>query len=197
MSLESLSAHYGRLLQGDGSWLSEGLAWTVVLPDEGQLPPEEVATRLLGGDEEPSLTICDVEEANEAGVAIIEQAGRATMIVDFSGAGRTCDDEVLSRLSVGAQTWHVSWEVTRNSRFSYAAHGQVAVQVPHLDPAYALRADASSLETELTALARTTDVPWPATQAMALAIVEARTGARLDSAWFERSHMAVSVGDEW
>lgn len=197
MSLESLSAHYGRLLQGDGNWLSEGLAWTVVLLDKGSLSPGEVAVRLLGRDEQPSLTVCDVEGANEDGVVIVEQAGRATMIVDFSGAGRTSDDEVLSRLSVGAQTWHVSWEVTRNSRLIYAANGRVAVQVPHLDPEHALGADTSAIETELTALARTIDVPWPATQAMALAIVEARTGARLDRAWFGRSHTAVSVDDRW
>jgi hypothetical protein len=193
MSLDSLSAHYGRLLQGDGSWLAEGLAWTVVLPEEGSLSLEEIAARLLGGDARPSLMTCDIEEASEDDVAIVEHAGRAVMIIAFSGAGHTSDDDTLSRLSVGAQVWHVSWEVTRNSRLIYAVHGHVATRVPHLDPAYALRDDTSFAETELTALARTIDAPWPATQAMALAIVEARTGARLDSAWFELSHLAVAV----
>ncbi|MCF6467715.1 hypothetical protein FAF44_04710 [Nonomuraea sp. MG754425] len=194
MSLDSLSAHYGHLLQGDGSWLAEGLAWTVVVPDEGALSSEEIAARLLGGDERPSLTICDIEEASEGDVAIVEQAGRAAMIVDFSGAGRTWDEDILSRLSAGAQVWHVSWEVTRNSRLIHAAHGHVVTRIPHLEPVGAPGADVSFAGTELTALARTLEHPWPATQAMAMAIVEARTGAHLDSAWLGSFHPVVPVG---
>ncbi|MFI6182371.1 hypothetical protein ACIA8R_43065 [Nonomuraea sp. NPDC051191] len=193
MSLDSLSAHYGHLLQGDGSWLAEGLAWTAVLPEEGSLSLEEIAARLLGGDERPSLTICDIEEASEGDVAIVEQSGRAAMIVDFSGAGRTWDDDILRRLSAGAQVWHVSWEVTRNSRLIHAAHGHVVTRIPHLDPIGAPGADVSLAGTELTALGRTLDAPWPAAQAMAMAIVEERTGAHLDSTWLASSHPAIPV----
>jgi hypothetical protein len=51
MISQSLARHYEDLLREGSGWLSEGLAWTVVVPAAGPLSVAEVATRLAdGGD---------------------------------------------------------------------------------------------------------------------------------------------------
>ncbi|MDP9862650.1 MULTISPECIES: hypothetical protein [Streptosporangium] len=194
MAFQGLTEHYENFMQEGSDWLSVGLAWTAVLPVEGRLSLSEVATRLIG-DGQPPVIELDSEEAYEADAVLLGQMGNSTMIVETFGNNYVWESGVLDRLSVNAQVWHVSWEVTGNSRLIHAARGRVLAEVQHLNPADAVGEDLAAVEAELAALGPTISAPWPATQAMALAIVEARTGARLESDWFDRSHPAVIVGD--
>lgn len=194
LEFQHLTEHYEGLLRARSGWLSEGLAWTAILPVEGPLSLDETVSRLVDG-EHPPLIELDDEEAYEEGALLLGQTGNATMIVQTFGKNYVWESDVLGRLSVNARVWHVSWEVTRNSRLIYAAHGRVLVEVPHLDPAYVRGDDPAAIEAELAALGPAVDAPWPASQAMAMAIVEAGAGARLDRDWFERSHPAVVVDE--
>ncbi|GAA3077069.1 hypothetical protein [Streptosporangium carneum] len=194
MAFQHLTEHYEGLLRACSGWLSEGLAWTAVLPVDGPLSLEETVSRLLDGERPPLIELED-EEAYEEDAVLLGQAGNATMIVQTFGKNYVWESDALGRLSVNARVWHVAWEVTRNSRLIHAAHGRVLAEVPHLDPAYVMGDDPTAVEAELAALGSVVDAPWPASQAMAMAIVEGSTGVRLDQDWFERSHPAVVVGE--
>ncbi|MFF0577639.1 hypothetical protein [Streptosporangium saharense] len=194
LAFQHLAEHYEGLLRARSGWLSEGLAWTAVLPVDGPLSLDETVSRLLDGERPPLIEMED-DEAYEESAVLLERTGNATMIVQTFGKNYVWESDALGRLSVNAQVWHVSWEVTRNSRLIYAAHGRVLAEVPHLDPAYVRGDDPTAIEAELTALGPCVDAPWPASQAMAMAIVEGGTGAHLDQDWFERSHPAVVVGE--
>ncbi|MGC5009635.1 hypothetical protein ACLQ2R_02600 [Streptosporangium sp. DT93] len=194
MEFQHLTRHYETVLRARSAWLGEGLAWTAVLPVGGPLSLEETVSRLVGG-ERPPLVEMEDEEAYEEGTVLLERTGNATMIVQTFGKNHVWESDALGRLSANARVWHLAWEVTRNSRLIHAAHGQVLAEVPHLDPADVRGEDPAAIEAELAALGSVVDAPWPASQAMAMAIVEGRTGARLDQDWFERPHPAVVVGE--
>ena len=179
-------------LQPDSSWLSDGLAWTVVQPVTGRLSPLETAARLTGGGRPLPAAELDVEEVSERGAVLLGQVVDGAMIVEPQGFSLTVSPRILERLSQRAQVWHVSWNITGNSRMIHAANGRVLAEIPHLEPASAYGADLGSVGPELELLAAALDAPWPASKATALAIVEARTEARLD-AGLGRRHPAALV----
>ncbi|GAA0973950.1 hypothetical protein GCM10009555_029510 [Acrocarpospora macrocephala] len=194
MEFQHLTEHYEGLLRSGSAWLGDGLAWTAVLPVDGSLPLEETVSRLVDG-EGPPLVEMDGEDAYEEGGVWLEQVGNATMIVQTFGKNYVWDEEVLGRLTVNARVWHLAWEITGSSRLIYAAYGRVLAVVPHLEPVNVMGEDPAAIEAELAALAQVVDAPWLASKATAMAIVEARTGARLDVDWFERPHPAAVIDE--
>ncbi|GAA0996978.1 hypothetical protein GCM10009555_093750 [Acrocarpospora macrocephala] len=189
MNLDSAVAYYTDLIQSDAPF-GEALAWTVIRPLGDPVPLTTAAIRLIGGGH-PELVESDEEFTEEAvfleGKAVyLGQTGTATMLLEpggFSYAGRP---QVMAWLSQDAQVWHLSWNLAGTRGLEYAAHGQWLARIPTLIPDMLHGADPAALEEEAAALQEVADAPWPAKQATAMAIIEARTGARLPMDWFDQ-----------
>ncbi|MGN9785419.1 hypothetical protein ACTMTF_28625 [Nonomuraea sp. ZG12] len=196
MNFHDAVTHYTDLIQSSAPF-GEALAWTVIRPLGKPIPLENIATRLTGGAH-PVLVESDEEFTEEAGflegkAVYLGQAGTATMLVEpggFSYAGR---EQVMAWLSHDAQVWHLAWNIAGTRGLSYAAYGQWLARIPTLDPGMLYGVDPDAVAEEAAALKEVADAPWPATKATAMAIVEARTGARLPMDWFDRPRQVAIV----
>ncbi|MFI6498726.1 hypothetical protein [Nonomuraea typhae] len=183
---------YAQMLQADGGWLAEELAWTVLMPTSGTLPLNEVAQRVARSNQ-PAFVEGDFEDAAAANAVVVEATGDGAMVVDINMIAATPDPEFVAEISTNAKVWHVSWHTALSRRMIYAVNRRVLAVIPLLDPAEAFGEDLSAIQPELDALADTQTAPWPTTEATALSLIETRTGARLSLDWFEQPHRAVTV----
>lgn len=170
-------AHYEQVLTDDSGWLAEGLSWTVVRPFGTDLSLEDLTTRLTGGG---WPIIAEADEDVEPDTVYLGGSGLAGMLLEpggFTGVGLP---HVLRWLSHEAQVWHLSWNLTGRQVMTYLVHGRVLAELPGLGEG------PETLATELRALRAAEGAAWPGRQAAAMAIVEARTGARLDRHWFDQ-----------
>jgi hypothetical protein len=190
MGFRDIVAHYEGVLRADSAWLSEGLAWTVVLPRAENLSLTEVGQRLTGGGR-PVMS--ELEEVDERDLIYLGWSDTATAIVEPDGFSYAGHPPVLKWLSRNAQAWHLSWNLTGSSRLCYATDGNVLAEVHGLKSAVAVGADANSISAEVAMLREAVGSPWPALQATAMAIVESRTGACLDQQWFEEPRVVVHI----
>ncbi|GAA4102552.1 hypothetical protein [Nonomuraea soli] len=192
MNFQQSAQRYAELLLGEGSWLSEELAWTVLRPLGEPLTLSDVAQRLVG-DGAAVIIERDFEEACGANAVVIEETDEGVMIVDLYRTSNTPDPDFIARLSRNVDVWHVSWHTALSRRMIHALDGRILAVVPYLDPAYAIGEDLNSVEVELRTLSAAQHDPWPAVEATALAIIEGRTGARLHLDWFDHVHPSVAV----
>ena len=192
MSYHTLVEHYEKLLRAGTTGITEGFAWTVVRPIFGHLSLEETATRTTGGGR-VSTTELDPEEAVYRDAILLNQLGTTTMLVQIKSSNYASAPQVLQWLSQNAQVWNVTWDISRNFRLTYAAHGHVLAEISGIEPDTMMGSDSGALRVEMAALDRTIGRPWPATQATAMAIVESRTGAHLDEDWFDQAQPAVMI----
>lgn len=192
MNFQRTAQRYAELLLGEGSWLTEELAWTVLRPRVGPLTLSDVAQRLAGNNH-AVIVERDFEEAYAANAVILDETDEGVMIVDLHRTSNTPDPDFIAWLSRSVDVWHVSWHTALSRRMIHALDGRILAAVPYLDPADAVGEDLDSAQAELAALSAAQHDPWPAVEATALAIVEEHTGARLRLDWFDHAHPSVAV----
>ncbi|HEX6685253.1 MAG TPA: DUF6461 domain-containing protein [Candidatus Limnocylindrales bacterium] len=179
---------YYRAFLRTRSWYAEGMSWTVIQPGNSAVTEDVVLRRLRAkrvtiGERSP--------EPHYAKVAYLKQIGDAVVMYQpngFEGARH----EVLRWLSDGARVHNVDWTINGNGSVSYAVYGKVLVWMDKNDPDRRLgeRPDLFDDEdlAELREARRQVDdgeVVWPDFDPMAMALVERRTGVRLDLDWVE------------
>ncbi|MFU8855117.1 DUF6461 domain-containing protein [Micromonospora sp. SL1-18] len=136
-------------------------------------------------------------------MAYLTQVGPAVVMFQpngFEGARR----EVLRWLSDGVRVHNVDWTINGNGGISYAVYGKVLAWVDKNDPGRRHGEQPDVLDNDLDGL-REARRRWDAGDlagadfdAEAMALVERRTGVRLDVGWvdaFEELGEAVMIGD--
>ncbi|SNT61071.1 hypothetical protein SAMN05216276_108140 [Streptosporangium subroseum] len=189
MDLQYAITHYRRLIKEIG-WLEERMAWTVILPVSGRLSLQETATRLTGGSH-PELSELDPGLPD---VVYLGQSGAAVMLFEATGFSHAGGTQVLERLSENARVWHVAWNITGMRVLIHAAQGKVLARIPEFAPDWLNGIDPDSLREE-AAILRGIGRYRPPTRykTKVMAMVEQRTGARLDKQWFDRPRPAVPL----
>ncbi|WP_436758319.1 hypothetical protein [Streptosporangium sp. V21-05] len=189
MDLQHAVTHYRRLIKETG-WLEEGMAWTVILPVSGRLSVREAATRLTG-DSRPELGEL---EPGFSDVVSFGRSGEAMMLFEADGFSHAGHPEALERLSENARVWHVSWNLTGRRMLSHAAQGKVLAEMLDFDPGWLHGIDPGSLREE-AAILRGIGRYRPPTRykTKVMAMVEQRTGARLDKLWLGQPQPALSL----
>lgn len=189
MDLQRAVTHYRRLIKEVG-WLEEGMAWTVILPVSGRLSVQEAATRLTG-DSHLELSELDPGFSD---VVSFGQSGAAMMLFEADGFSHAGHPQVLERLSENARVWHLSWNITGRRMLAHAAQGKVLAEMLDFDPDWLHGVNPDSLREE-AAILRGIGRYRPPTRykTKVMAMVEQRTGARLDRQWLDRPQPALSL----
>ncbi|MEV0758120.1 hypothetical protein [Streptosporangium sp. NPDC050280] len=189
MDLQHAVTHYRRLIKEVG-WLEEGMAWTVILPVSGRLSVQEAATRLTG-DSRPEFSEL---EPGFPDVVSFGRSGATMMLFEADGFSHAGDPEVLERLSENARVWHVSWNLTGRRMLRHAAQGKVLAEILDFDPYWLHGIDPGSLREE-AAILRGIGRHRPPIRykSKVMAMVEQRTGARLDKQWLDQPQPALSI----
>lgn len=205
---DDVVAYYQQFLD-DRPWYAEGLSWTVIQPASGPVTEDLVLRRLRGT--RVDLAEIRLPHANdfrpgmpdESKVAYLTQVGPAVVMCQpngFEGARR----EVLRWLSAGARAKNVDWTINGNGVIIYSVYGEVLTWVDKNDPDRRHGEQPDVLDDDLAGL-RESRRRWDAGDlagadfdAEAMAVVERRTGVRLDADWvdaFEEPGPAVMIGD--
>ncbi|MCW3841503.1 DUF6461 domain-containing protein [Micromonospora yasonensis] len=205
---DDVVAYYRQFLH-ERPWHAEGLSWTVIQPASEPVTEDVVLRRLRG--QRVDLTEIHFPHVNdfrpgmpdESKVAYLTQVGPAVVMFQpsgFEGARR----EVLRWLSDGARVHNVDWTINGNGGISYAVYGKVLAWVDKNDPGRRHGEQPDVLDNDLGGL-REARRRWDAGDlagadfsAEAMALVERRTGVRLDVGWvdgFEEPGPAVMIGD--
>lgn len=186
-------AYYTGLL-GRMELLSEALCWTVLEPVTEPVTVEGAAAR-LGGDpagirELPWDAAYQLgEDAGGAPVVHLAQAGEAVMMLEvngFQGAG-----ESARALSAGARVHSAFWNVNALSALTCAALGCLLVTFEGLFPDRRQGLDIGALDAELDPLYTALSAPRSDFRPVIMAIVERRTGVRLDEDWLAADRPAI------
>jgi hypothetical protein len=179
-------AWYRRLLEAKPDLDDMPLCWTVIQPLTKPVTMAEVVRR-LGGDP------AEIEhrsgwEPQDLPAVHLNQVGPAVVMVEVMG-GEGVRDEVLRWLSDGAVV-HSSWwcGAIGRSALCYAAFGRLLTRVEHLDDDRPGGEQPAALDEDRAALRGNLDCPAQ------LALVERRTGVRLDAAWLDQPHPTVVLG---
>jgi hypothetical protein len=179
---------YYRAFLRTRSWYAEGMSWTVIQPGTQAVTEDLVlrrlrAQRVVLGELDP--------EPHHAKVAYLKQVGDAVMMYQPNGY-EGARPEVLRLLSDGTRVHNVDWTINGNGSVSYAVYGKRLVGMDKNDPdrRYGEWPDLFDEEdlAELREARRQLDAEeddWPNFDAMAMALVERRTGVRLDLDWVE------------
>jgi hypothetical protein len=188
---EEVLRQYSDLLDGAHRWLTDAMSWTVVTGG-GAIAS---VIRRLGGDPDQVVEQRPVDydyqprNRHRTQWYLDAASGGLVMLLEVNGF-QGSRPEVLRRLSAASgQAYNAFWNIELDNSFSYAAAGQV---VTEFDGGYPVRrsgSDPDALEAEREPL-------WAAGgswRAAMLALVEIRTGVRLDESWFEQSHPAVLI----
>jgi hypothetical protein len=182
-------AWYHRLLQARPELVDATWCWTVVQPLTKPVTVADVVRR-LGGDpaEIEHRTGWDFDGATT--VVHLNQVGPAVVLAEVMD-GQGSREEVLRWLSDGAVV-HSSWWCSANARsfLCYAAFGRLLTRLQHLDDNGPGGEQPEALDEDRAALRGLIDDPdldYPAQ----LALVERRTGVRLDAAWLDQPHATV------
>jgi hypothetical protein len=186
--------HYDELMR-DGHGLPPAMCWTIIQSSSGPVTLEDVVGR-LGGDPD-QLEVLGLDEAYEVGpndgwIIHLDQVGTSVTMFEANGFQGT-RPEVLRALSVEARVHSAYWNVNAVSRLSYAAHGDVVTAFEGVAPRWRTGSRPDALEADLTDLYEALRTPDMSFCAGMLAVVEHRTGIRLDAGWFTRPHEAVMI----
>jgi hypothetical protein len=192
-------AYYTGLLDRYG--LNAGMCWTVVESFRGPISIEDVAAYF--GADPADITEMPWDAAFSGGpsgdpvpVAHLLQAGPAVMTVEVNGfqGASAC---ALSRLSQTGRAHSAYWNINALSSLNYAAYGYLLVTFEGLGPDAGMGIDVCVLDDELGPLYEALHTPgmsvWPAM----MAIMEQRTGARLEERWLTASQPAVVLPDQY
>jgi Family of unknown function (DUF6461) len=182
-------AWYRRLLEAKPELVDEVSCWTVIQPLTKPVTVAEVVRR-LGGDPAEIEHRTGWDSDAPTSVVHLNQLGPAVVMAEVMDA-EGIREEVLRWLSDGAVV-HSSWWGSANGRsfLCYAAFGRLLTQLEHLDDDRPGGEQPEALDEDRAALRGLTDDPdldYPAQ----LALVERRTGVRLDAAWLDQPHPTV------
>lgn len=176
-------AWYQRMLDAQEDQFDAPWCWTVVQPLTKPVTVAEVARR-LGGDPAgiEQLAGWDYDETD---ALHLHQVGPAVVMCQ-TGGWEGVRDEALRWLSDGASV-HSSWWSPANGRsfVCYAAFGRVLTRLEFLDDDQPAGEQPTALDEDRAPLRD--DLDYPAQ----LALVERRTGIRLDPAWLDQPHATV------
>ncbi|MEV4417203.1 DUF6461 domain-containing protein [Catellatospora sp. NPDC049609] len=205
---DDVVAYYRQFLD-ECSWYAEGLSWTVIQPAGAPVTEDVVLRRLRGRRVDlaeiqfPHVNDFRPGMPDESKVAHLIQVGPAVVMLQpngFEGARR----EVLRWLSDGARVHNVDWTINGNGGISYAVYGKVLAWVDKNDPGRRHGEQPDVLDDDLDGLREARRI-WDAGDlagadfnAEAMALVERRTGVRLDVGWvdgLEEADQAVMIGD--
>ncbi|MFC7382557.1 hypothetical protein [Sphaerisporangium rhizosphaerae] len=195
--------HYVRLLD-EHRWLANGLCWTVIQPVSGlALSLDEVGSRLTGGGD-PEVREMEIrgEDLYPLEVVFVGRSNGATILLQKDGGAHASSPEVMSRLSVDARLWNVSWQSQGAGRLSHSVYGRILADVYGLDVNNATGADPDALAPEIEPLRRaavagqgeatTLKEAWGRKTA-ALTVIELATGARLLEEWLSAPQSAFVI----
>ncbi|MGW0590818.1 hypothetical protein [Streptosporangium sp. NPDC002607] len=196
MSFREAVNHYIGLIQST-PLIEEGLSWTVVRPLGESLSLPSVASRLIGGGRptlvESSEEFDEEAEAVEGTAVYLDEFGDSIGLYEPGGFSYAAAVPVLEWLSEDAQVWHVSWNLTGRRFLEYAANGRRLAVIPGFDPR-ALHGEApATLQDAAAALESVAGETWITQKAAVLAVIEARTGARLSHGWFDEPRQVALV----
>ncbi|MBQ0904400.1 DUF6461 domain-containing protein [Micromonospora sp. U21] len=180
---------YQKLLEAKPELIDEVQCWTVIQPLTKPITVAEVVCR-LGGDPAEIEHRTGWDPDAPTSVVHLNQVGPAVVMAEVMDA-EGIREEVLRWLSDGAVV-HSSWWGSGNGRsfLCYAAFGRLMTQLQHLDDDRPGGEQPEALDEDRAALRGLTDDPdldYPAQ----LALVERRTGVRLDAAWLDQPHPTV------
>ncbi|WP_433727516.1 DUF6461 domain-containing protein [Actinoplanes sp. CA-051413] len=163
------------------------MSWTVVTGGVNV----ESAVRRLGGDPGKVVRQRPVDDD-------YEQQTYTRWYLDASGSGVTLLEvngfqasrpEVLRRLSGTVNAvYSAYWNIENDNSFGYAHAGEVVTEFDGGDPLQRWGTVPDALEAQRGPLWATAGESW---RAAMLALVEIRTGVRLDFSWFERPRLTV------
>jgi hypothetical protein len=178
--------------------LSDGLCWTVLEPLTGPLTVEAVAGR-LGGDpagirELPWDAAYQLNAPVGGQVVHLAQAGQAVLMLEvngFRGAG-----ESAQTLSEGTRVHSAYWNINAVSALTCAALGSLLVTFEGLFPDRRQGLDVCALDEELDPLYAALSRPGSSFRPVIMAIVERRTGVRLDDGWLAADRPAIVLPDD-
>ncbi|MBB4699419.1 hypothetical protein BJ982_000963 [Sphaerisporangium siamense] len=171
------------------AWLGTSMGWTVVTPRDGSLSTEDVVARLGLGDA-PDVYTSEPGISGEISFGLVRTS---TMLFEANDISYTGRPEISRSLSEGAEVWHVSWNITGQSKLRVALEGEIVVEVPDLDPENAWGTHVNEIGADMDLLRQAARRRWPARRATAMAILEARTGAHLDKEWLDTPRSTVAA----
>ncbi|MEU8301710.1 DUF6461 domain-containing protein [Micromonospora sp. NPDC048909] len=166
--------------------LVESLCWTVIQPLTKPVSVPEIARR-LGADPD------EIEHQTVWGdtpdwAVHLDQVGSAVVMVERFGSEGS-RDEVLRWLSDGAIVHSSWWGINARGSFSYAAFGRLLTRLEDIDDDQPSGEQPTALDEDRAALRGLADDLL--SSSAQLALVERRTGIRLDAAWLDEPHPMV------
>jgi len=192
--MATTTEHYQALLDRV-PMIDEALCWTVVRGIGRPITMEEVIER-IGGDP-ATLEERDWDAAHDhfpAGVVHLAQAGSAVTLFEVNGReGQR--PEVLRWLTDGACAHSVYWHVNGGDLLAYAAYGKLITGVDVFSPEHRHGDDPAALDDDLQELIALRADDASDYRPAAMAVVEARTGVRLQPDWFERPRLSVIIAE--
>jgi hypothetical protein len=179
-------AWYQRLLEAQPDLVDFVWCWTVVRPLTKPVTAAEVARR-LGADPAAIEQRAGWDFDEPEGMLHLHQVGPAVVMCQ-AGAWEGVRDEALRWLSDGASVHSLAWSGANvRSALCYAAFGLVLTRLEYLDDEQPAGEQPSALNADRAALRE--DMGYPAH----LALVERRTGIRLDPAWLDQPHATAVI----
>ncbi|GLY65214.1 DUF6461 domain-containing protein [Amycolatopsis taiwanensis] len=197
--LDGVTAYY-RTFLGMRPWYREGMSWTVIQPGGQAVTEDAVISRLRAR----RAVVATLNSPPFEKVAYLQQVGEAVVMYQpngFEGAR----PEVLRWLSEDSRVHTVEWAINGNGSVSYAVHGKLLVCMDKNDPDRRWGAQPDLFDdedlAELRAARRQHDAgetDRPDFEPMAMALVERRTGVRLELDWVESFNVdsvGIVIGD--
>lgn len=179
-------AWYQRLHDAQPDLLEFVWCWTVVQPLTRPVTTAEVARR-LGADPATVEQRAGWDFDEPDGMLHLHQVG-SVVVMCQAGAWEGVRDEALRWLSDGACVHSSAWSGANvRSVLCYAAFGVVLTRLQYLDDEHPGGRQPTALDEDRAALRE--EMGYPAH----LALIERRTGVRLDPAWLDQPHDVVVI----
>lgn len=179
-------AWYERVVEEDPDIGEPPSAWSVIQPLTMPVTVPEVVRR-LGGDPAAVEERSGWDRLDEHSSLHLRAVGPAVVVFQAMG-WEGVRDEALRWLSDGAVVHSSAWSgVNGRSTVCYAAFGRVLTRLDHIDDDEPTGDQPTALDEDRAPLR-----PYDGYGAQ-LALVERRTGIRLDLAWWEQPHPTVVI----
>jgi hypothetical protein len=176
--------------------LADALCWTVVEPLTAQLTFEDVIGR-LGGDPAgiTQLPWDAAYDPGNAGASVVHlgRAGQAVIMAEINGSQGILR---TTRLSQEARVHSAYWNANALSALNCAAFGYPLVAFEGLSPDQRTGLDICALDDAMGSLYAALETPGVSYRPVLMAIVEERTGIRLDDDWLADDRVAIVLQAE-
>jgi cell wall assembly regulator SMI1 len=177
---------YRDLLAGPHQWITGAMSWSVVT---GQTDVASIIRR-LGADPDTIVEHRPIDDDRRQPRWYLDSTAGTVTLLEVNGS-QAARPVVLRQLSGRSnQMFSAFWNAEGDNAFSYAAGDDVVTRFDGRDPARRSGSGPDALATEQEPLWAAAGGSW---QAAMLALVEYRTGVRLDADWFERPHPTVTA----